>query len=73
MLALTINGERPLRDHGFPARIIAPNRPGGAAGKVGQGIDDVGLNRTDGVGMTRLRIGLGAAGVLLGLVGSGLS
>ena len=27
------------------------------------------MNRTDGVAMTRLRIGLGATGVLLGLVG----
>lgn len=28
LLALTLNG-RPLSlDHGFPARIIAPNRPG---------------------------------------------
>ena len=25
---LTINGHRLTRDHGFPARIIAPNRPG---------------------------------------------
>lgn len=28
VLALTINGQRLSRDHGFPARIIAPNRPG---------------------------------------------
>ena len=28
VLALNINGERLSRDHGFPARIIAPNRPG---------------------------------------------
>jgi len=28
LLALTINGKRLSRDHGFPARIIAPNRPG---------------------------------------------
>lgn len=28
VLALTINGQRLPRDHGFPARIIAPNRPG---------------------------------------------
>lgn len=28
VLALTMNGERLSRDHGFPARIIAPNRPG---------------------------------------------
>lgn len=28
LLALTINGQRLSRDHGFPARIIAPNRPG---------------------------------------------
>ena len=28
VLALTINGERLSRDHGFPARVIAPNRPG---------------------------------------------
>ena len=28
LLALTINGQRLTRDHGFPARIIAPNRPG---------------------------------------------
>lgn len=28
VLALTINGLRLPRDHGFPARIIAPNRPG---------------------------------------------
>ena len=28
VLALTINGLRLSRDHGFPARIIAPNRPG---------------------------------------------
>lgn len=28
LLALTINGQRLPRDHGFPARIIAPNRPG---------------------------------------------
>ena len=28
VLALTINGHRLTRDHGFPARIIAPNRPG---------------------------------------------
>jgi len=28
VLALIINGERLSRDHGFPARIIAPNRPG---------------------------------------------
>ncbi len=31
--------------------------------------DGVGMGRTDGVAMGRLRIGLGAAGVLLGLVG----
>ena len=28
VLALMINGQRLPRDHGFPARIIAPNRPG---------------------------------------------
>lgn len=28
LLALSINGQRLTRDHGFPARIIAPNRPG---------------------------------------------
>jgi hypothetical protein len=31
--------------------------------------DGVGMYRPDGVAMTRLRIGLGAAGVLVGLVG----
>jgi len=28
MLALTLNGERLNLDHGFPTRLIAPNRPG---------------------------------------------
>ncbi|WP_222723442.1 molybdopterin-dependent oxidoreductase [Streptomyces sp. adm13(2018)] len=28
LLALTLNGQRLSLDHGFPARIIAPNRPG---------------------------------------------
>jgi DMSO/TMAO reductase YedYZ molybdopterin-dependent catalytic subunit len=28
LLALTLNGEVLSADHGFPARIIAPNRPG---------------------------------------------
>ena len=28
LLALRVNGEVLALDHGFPARIIAPNRPG---------------------------------------------
>ncbi|MET9930431.1 MULTISPECIES: molybdopterin-dependent oxidoreductase [unclassified Streptomyces] len=28
LLALTLNGQRLSPDHGFPARVIAPNRPG---------------------------------------------
>lgn len=28
LLALTLNGQRLDRDHGYPARVIAPNRPG---------------------------------------------
>jgi DMSO/TMAO reductase YedYZ molybdopterin-dependent catalytic subunit len=28
LLALSLNGQTLALDHGFPARIIAPNRPG---------------------------------------------
>ena len=28
LLALRLNGSRLTRDHGFPVRLIAPNRPG---------------------------------------------
>lgn len=28
LLALSLNGSRLTRDHGFPVRVIAPNRPG---------------------------------------------
>ena len=53
LLALTLNGERLHIDHGYPVRLISPNRPGVIAqlalelGRAGGNITDMALYPTE--------------------------
>ncbi len=61
LLALDLSGEPLALDHGYPCRLIAPDRPGRPADQVGR--------PARGVGMTT-RLAIGAVGVVVALYGA---
>ena len=71
LIALQMNGVRLSADHGFPARLIAPNRPGVLQTKWVNRLEVLTMNRRPlVVGDRALRAGLVVVGVLGGLVGA---